>query len=234
MKLVGLLDDIEPPERILDIGCGTGQLTRLVADKFPKAEIVAFDIAGKAVDVARNRFAGGGKVHFQVANALTFKSSVPFQLIVSGASFHWVESLGALFRNVAGTLSPDGRLIFSMMLHGTLSELRDSRARAVQNKPATTDLPVVGRVTEAISAANLNLIKCETELLRTEYASATEFLYTLHNTGVTGGVISSSGAPLNRSELAALLADYIGHYQTECGGVFASFNVMYAVAGHKG
>ena len=233
LKLMRFLEDIDPPGRILDIGCGTGQLTRLVADKFPQAEMEAIDIAAKAIAVAGRRFMGGGKISLTVADATTFTAAKPFHLIISGASFHWIQPLDKLFKNIARNLVPDGKLAFSMMLRGTLGELRESRARSIRNKPAPADLPALEEVMEAVAAAKLNVVTCETESMRTEYASVTEFLYTLHNTGVTGGTISSSGTPLNRSELATLLADYMEHYMTEDGGVFASYKVLYAVAEHK-
>jgi malonyl-CoA O-methyltransferase len=233
MKLVRRLDEIKPPASILDVGCGTGQLTRLVADKFPQATVEGIDIATRAVSVAEHRFAGGA-ISFKVADALTFTSNHPFELIVSGSSFHWIEPLGSLFKNMARNLRPDGTMVFSMMLHGTLAELRDSRSRTVfRRKPDNASLPTQEKVMEAVASTNLEVTWSESELLKVEYPSATEFLYNLHDTGVTGGAVSSTGTPLNRTELACLIADYMEHNLTDNGGVFASFKILYAMARHK-
>jgi demethylmenaquinone methyltransferase / 2-methoxy-6-polyprenyl-1,4-benzoquinol methylase len=50
-----------PVERVLDIGCGTGELTRLVARRFPAARVVGMDFTGAMLDVAHRRTDGGSE-----------------------------------------------------------------------------------------------------------------------------------------------------------------------------
>jgi malonyl-CoA O-methyltransferase len=230
LKLMPFLANVERPVRILEIGCGTGLFTQLIADRFPDAGIEAIDNARDLAKIARRRFAGNDKVVFHIADALTFQPRNPAQLIVSASTFHWIVPLGNLLRNVAGMLSGDGRLVFSMMLRGTLIELHESRRRVAREKPVLSVLPCAEQVLEDLDAAGLVVTDKQEEAIQVDYPSATDFLYSLHNLGVTGGGISSSGTPLTRLQLAELLADYAQSYPAENGGVFATYRILYTVA----
>jgi ubiquinone/menaquinone biosynthesis C-methylase UbiE len=56
-----------PPRRVLDVGTGTGAIPRLLADRFPGAEIVGVDVAERMVEEARRNV--GDRARFQVADA---------------------------------------------------------------------------------------------------------------------------------------------------------------------
>lgn len=230
LRLMRFLDNAGKPARILEIGCGTGLLTRLVADRFPDADIVAIDIARDLVETARRRFADNGKVTFTVADALKFRPATVFPLVVSASTFHWIVPLEDVFRNVAAVLSGDGRVVFSMMLRGTLIELHESRRRVAREKPVLSVLPNTEQALKALDAAGLAVRDKHETALQVDYPSATDFLYSLHNVGATGGAVSSAGRPLSRIEVADLLADYAQCYATKDGGVYATYRILYAVA----
>ena len=73
------------PTRVLDVGTGTGAAARLVADRFPAAEVVGVDFSSDMVDEARRLLPAGlaGRVRFDVADAsaLPFEENV-FDLVV--------------------------------------------------------------------------------------------------------------------------------------------------------
>ncbi len=222
--------DIQAPARIVDMGCGTGLLTQLVADRFPDADLLGVDIAGNLLEIARRRFTGNNRVSFEVANAMTFKPRRPVQLVVSASTFHWITPMEDLFSNIAGMLEPDGNLVFSIMLRGTLIELHESRRRVAHDKQALSVLPNAQQALAALDTANLVVIDKHEEVTQVDFPSATDLLYSLHNVGVTGGSLSSSGRPLTRLELAQWLADYDACYSTPEGGVFATYRVLYVSA----
>jgi SAM-dependent methyltransferase len=70
------LERAEAPARALDIGTGTGKAARLVAERFPDAEVVGVDLAPAMVATARRLLPGelSGRVRFEVADA----SRLPF------------------------------------------------------------------------------------------------------------------------------------------------------------
>ena len=62
-----------PVARVLDIGCGTGELTRLAARHFPGARVVGMDFTAAMIDVARRRTAGGpeaGRIRYGRGTAM--------------------------------------------------------------------------------------------------------------------------------------------------------------------
>lgn len=92
---------------VLEVGCGTGQLTeRLVPLRFA---LTAIDVGAAMIEVARERFTGDGVVFHAVAFEELDAADASFDLIISGAAFHWIDP-GVRFRKAAGLLRPGGWL----------------------------------------------------------------------------------------------------------------------------
>lgn len=85
------LDD-SPPERILEIGCGTGHLTRQLVTNFPQAALVATDASQKMVEVARQTTMGN-HVQFQQWSANKNDQNLieGADLIASSMVFQWFD-----------------------------------------------------------------------------------------------------------------------------------------------
>jgi ubiquinone/menaquinone biosynthesis C-methylase UbiE len=96
---------------VLDVGCGTGQLTRPLARS--GFSVAAIDIGPSLVAAARERLAESGDsagVSFQVAAFEDFEApDASFDLIVSGAAFHWIDP-EIRFAKSARLLRPGGWL----------------------------------------------------------------------------------------------------------------------------
>jgi ubiquinone/menaquinone biosynthesis C-methylase UbiE len=122
------------PERVLDIGCGTGYLLRSLAVRYPEAtQLFGVDPAPSMIEVAR-RSSDLGRLRFSpgVAEDLAFADH-SFDLVVSTTSFdHWSDQLAGL-RESARVLAPGGRLVlvdqFSLWLIPTLIVGRRGKAR---------------------------------------------------------------------------------------------------------
>jgi len=71
---------------ILDLGCGTGNYTKLLRDKFPKSLIKAVDISRAMVEVSKEKLSNQ-KIEFIIADAEQFKLDNGFDLVTSNASF---------------------------------------------------------------------------------------------------------------------------------------------------
>ena len=96
-----------PHSRVLEVGCGTGQLTeRLAGLGF---SLTAIDIGPSMIAAARQRL-NGSAVSFRVGSFEDFPlAEASFDLIVSGAAFHWVDP-EVRFRKSAQLLRPGGWL----------------------------------------------------------------------------------------------------------------------------
>ncbi|WP_409342090.1 malonyl-ACP O-methyltransferase BioC [Paenibacillus sp. MBLB4367] len=115
----------KPWSDILEIGCGTGLLTRLLLEKSPESAITAVDIAEQMIRTAQENLAPGSRVRFIAGDAETMEWPDPsgFDLVVSNAAFQWFKHPSDTIRALAGCLRPGGRLLASTFGPQTFREL---------------------------------------------------------------------------------------------------------------
>ncbi|WP_042388342.1 class I SAM-dependent methyltransferase [Streptacidiphilus melanogenes] len=105
---------IGPTDRILDIGCGTGETTRDAARRADAGRVLGLDLSGPMLDVARRRAAAE-----QLPNAAFEQADVQvypfpqgeFDVAVSRTGTMFFGDAPAAFRNIARALRPGGRLV---------------------------------------------------------------------------------------------------------------------------
>jgi ubiquinone/menaquinone biosynthesis C-methylase UbiE len=122
------------PRRVLDVGCGTGYLLRLLASRCPQAtELAGIDAAPGMIEAAEQR-ADDQRLRFTTGGAerLPYPGD-SFDLVVSTTSFdHWADQ-GAGLRECARVLAPGGHLVladqFSLLFLPTLLAGRRGKAR---------------------------------------------------------------------------------------------------------
>lgn len=103
-----LLELLEPRagERILDLGCGTGQLTRDLASL--GAQVTGIDSSPQMIEQARRNFPA---IPFEVASAVDFRLDQTFDAVFSNAVLHWVRDHDAAVESIARALRPGGRFV---------------------------------------------------------------------------------------------------------------------------
>lgn len=230
-RLMDLLPAAGSVHRILDVGCGTGLLTRRLAARFPEASVEALDQAPRMIEAARRHAPG---VSWHAADLLHFDSGARYDLIASNCSLHWIEPLEAGLRRLRGLLAPEGRLVFSIMLDGTLGELREARLVAAPAKPPLGRLPTATDVRAALAGAGWDILRLREEELEEHHPSARDFLRHIHDTGLTGGTVSRAAVALTRNELARLIFEYDRRHQDGSPGVKATYEVAYVSAAGAG
>jgi ubiquinone/menaquinone biosynthesis C-methylase UbiE len=102
----------DPSERILDIGCGTGELERLILSENPEQRIIGIDISEKMLGLARKKCSTYSTATFLRANA----SALPFpdhsfDLVVSASAFHYFDPPMACLREMRRVLAPRGSAV---------------------------------------------------------------------------------------------------------------------------
>lgn len=229
--LIGMLRRGETPARILEIGCGTGILTAMLADTFPRARIDAIEVSSAMIEQARRNLAGNARIGWIAADIRQADCGARYDLIASNCVLHWVRPLGGVFRKASALLNPGGRFIFSIMLRGTFSELNACRRRAAPGKRARVVLPSAAEVKRAVVGAGLRLISEATDKISHEFPSAEVLLARLHGMGVTGANVPAAREALTRGELARLARDYNTRYPAASGhGVCATYRCLRGLA----
>lgn len=104
----------EPGKRVIDIGCGAGELSMAVATARPAAEVTGVDISGELIEAARARAAGLANLSFALADASTWQAdgTAP-DLYVSRHGVMFFTDPPAVFAHLSAKAAPGARMVFS-------------------------------------------------------------------------------------------------------------------------
>ncbi|MEP6569247.1 MAG: class I SAM-dependent methyltransferase [Acidobacteriota bacterium] len=108
IALMGIADDAT----VLDVGCGSGWATRLIAEKALSGRVVGIDIADEMITLARKTSASFSNVEFQVASAegLPFRDG-EFTCAFSMESLYYYADMLAALREIKRVLQPSGLFV---------------------------------------------------------------------------------------------------------------------------
>jgi trans-aconitate methyltransferase len=125
----------QPSERILDLGCGTGQLTAEIAKKC--AHAVGLDNSTNMIGQARQNYPG---LTFVLGDAVSFHFEEPFDAVFSNAVLHWVKNADTAADSIARALRRGGRFVAEFGGHGNTRSILDA-LRAVLGTEADARCP---------------------------------------------------------------------------------------------
>jgi trans-aconitate 2-methyltransferase len=101
------------PRTVTDLGCGTGELTRTLADRWPRAQVTAIDNSTEMLTKAAG-FAIPGGLEFTKQDISEWSPKAPVDVILSNAALQWIADHAALFPRLVGFLAPGGVLAVQM------------------------------------------------------------------------------------------------------------------------
>jgi trans-aconitate 2-methyltransferase len=102
---------LDRPALAIDLGCGPGNSTALIAARFPDAEVVGLDTSPAMLEAARKRLPGA---RFEQADAATWVPARAPDLIFANAVLHWLPDHASLLPRLLGHLAPGGVLAVQM------------------------------------------------------------------------------------------------------------------------
>src|SRR5947209_4560821 len=104
----GLIPVLEPQpgELILDLGCGTGHLTKVIAES--GARVIGIDSSTSMIETARAAYPD---LEFLIADARDFSFPFQFDAIFSNATLHWIAEAEHVVRRIKESLKTRGRFV---------------------------------------------------------------------------------------------------------------------------
>ncbi|OUL37851.1 SAM-dependent methyltransferase [Nostoc sp. T09] len=115
-------------ELILDLGCGTGQLTEKIAQT--GAKVMGIDSAATMIEKARQNYP---HIRFDVADAKNFQVEQPLDAVFSNAVLHWVKEADKAIACIHQALKPGGRIVAEFGGKGNIQVLSQALFSAMES-----------------------------------------------------------------------------------------------------
>jgi len=228
------------PTSILDIGCGTGFFTRLLAEKYKKSTIFATDLSETMVNHTANnqkhRWPWQRKYHHAASDAvaLPFKNA-SFDLVTSNLAMQWVPDAEAMMKEMRRVLKPGGLMLFSTFGRRTLNELKQTLAR-IPSEHSNSVLPFPDVMSLGSSLGNCAVEDhvTDADLFTLTYPDTMALVRELKGIGASASAIQGrSGGLYGRALLRNLEKHYKDNHCGEDGRIYATFEALYAQAWYK-
>ncbi|HJV33737.1 malonyl-ACP O-methyltransferase BioC [Geomonas sp.] len=217
------------PDRLLDIGAGTGNLLKRLRELYPESLAVGADLAFGMCRTAADTLAAD-RVHLVNADAerLPFASGC-FQLVLSTSTYQWLTSLEHAFTEVRRVLSPGGLFCFALFGEKTLYELRDSYKAALKSGPDRShSFFSAADVQSALERAGFSGAAASSELEVEFHRDVPELLRSLKKIGAgTATPVAAKGLSERR-----VMLEMMESYQKTFGreeGIPATYEVIYGL-----
>lgn len=109
--------ELSAPKTVVDLGCGAGNVTRILMERWPRAHFIGVDNSTEMLAKARETVAGPASIEWQQADlaewaAATAPASV--DLVFSNAALHWIDDHARLFPRLIQTVARGGVLAIQM------------------------------------------------------------------------------------------------------------------------
>lgn len=217
------------PKRALDVGSGTGFITRDLLKRYPKAEVIALDLA---LGMAKKTKSLGSwrrkpKVICGDAEALPLKAD-SIDLLMSNLMLQWSNDLEKTFSGFHYVIAPNGLLLFSTFGPDTLTEMRQSWT-AIDGEPHLSDFVDMHDVGDALLKTGFIDPVMDMEMISMTYSSVRQLMRDIKNIGATNSEQARSKGLMGKQKLAAFERAY-EQFKTADNLYPASWEVIYGHA----
>lgn len=230
-RLLERLDWIKtPPARILDIGSGPGSGARALKQRWPKAQVIALDLALPMLQKARAQAGRWRPAHACIcadARQLPLATG-SFDLVFSNLCMQWIDDLPALFREWRRALAPGGFLACSSFGPDTLHELRSAFA-SVDAAPHVSPFPPIQHLGDSLMQAGFRDPVLDSDHFTLTYPGVSELMHDLRGIGAGNAAQDRRRSLTGKRRMAAAIAAYEPYRQPD-GRIPASYEALYAHA----
>ena len=209
----------EPPQRVLDLGCGTGTAAAAMQKRWPKAQVLAMDLALPMLQQAQrgasrwgtsrwNFFARTPQAVCADARALPLADG-SVDVLFSNLCLQWIDDLDAVLAGFRRVLKPQGLLLVSTFGADTLWELRDAFAHA-DDRPHVSPFGDIAGFGDALVRAGFHQPVIEREVDTTHYPDLPSLMRELRAIGATNALHSRRHTLTGRNRFTAAANAYDG------------------------
>jgi trans-aconitate 2-methyltransferase len=117
--------ELNGDETVLDAGCGSGRVTKLLLERLPEGRVIAVDASASMIEKAREALPGD-RTEFVVSDLLALELTREVDAIFSNATLHWILDHRRLFERLHAALRPGGRMEAQCGGIGNLDEFLNS------------------------------------------------------------------------------------------------------------
>ncbi len=101
-------------EQVLDVGCGSGNVSASIAELLPKGSVVGVDISPSMIDFAQTNFSDITNISFSLKDAATLDFEQKFDVAVSFTALHFVQNQLSALQGIRKSLKPLGYVMIQM------------------------------------------------------------------------------------------------------------------------
>lgn len=229
-RLLQRLDYVKlDPVRVLDLGAGTGYITKALLQRYPKAHLIAVDIALNMLKKTAKHGSWLRKPSVICASA----ESLPFQtdsfdLVISNLMFQWCEDLPLVFSGINRILTSNSLFTFSTFGPDTLRELRLSwnEVDGYGHTSLFVDMHDVG---DALMQAGFQQPVVDMETMTVTYPTLLALMKDLKNIGASNASVDRNRGLTGRGAFKALEKAY-EPFKTDDGLYPLTYEVIYGHA----
>jgi len=212
--------------RVLEVGCGTGMLSRTFLQEYPGTRLILSDLAHGMSCRAKSSFPGLPVVDADAAN-LPFAAE-SFDLVLSSSVYQWVVPLAQSFAELERILRPGGHVGIAFFGEQTLYELRCSHASVLPiGQSHSQRFPNRQQVQEALQN-RFDIELCESQLEIEWHAGVPELLRSLKAIGAQNASRKQPEGLASRKIMRRMYERYIEDFGL-AGEIPATYEVIYLV-----
>lgn len=170
--------NIDDPLSVLEIGCGTGSLTRQLFQSLNIQEIFLNDIVDEIVDPVKDILCSNNfdNYNFLIGDAEEITFPTEIDMVISGATFQWLKDLPGMFEKITNVLKPNGILIFSTFGLKNLKEIKEISGKGLEYK-SLVDL-------KKITSNYFEILNIEEEIIPLYFQDVASIIQHIKKTGV--------------------------------------------------
>jgi malonyl-CoA O-methyltransferase len=228
-----LLEHLDPvriePNRVLDLGAGSGGLTAALSRRYRAARVLALDPAESMLGVARSKtWRLLTRQQFVCAEAESLPLAAEcVELVASNAALPWCRDAGRVFAESFRVLKPGGLFMFSTLGPDTLCELRQAFSQ-VDDRLHVHGFPDMHDLGDALVHAGFVDVVMDAALLTAEYTEVGELMGELKRCGASNAIAGRARGLTGRAKLERLAQAY--ETRRDHGLLPATFEAVFAHA----